>query len=187
MKYIFRFVPLMAICVIAFYGCNVTSHTEKATGVDFSRYSSFAWVNSGNGKKTDRSDNGIIDNNIRNAVSEELTKKGWKEVDHNPDVLLDYTIAVKHGTRHETAPVYSHPFSTYIYGRRGVYSIWHPSMLVGVRSQNIPFKEGELSVNMMDARSNQLVWQGWAEGELNSKTVTTKDITQQVKSMFRKF
>lgn len=120
-------------------------------------------------------------------VSEELSKKGWREVEDNPDVLLDYAIAVKHGTKRESAPVYSRPFSSYIYGRRGVYSIWHPSMLVGVRTRNIPFKEGELSVNMIDAKSNKLIWQGWAQGEINSQTVTTKDITQQVKSIFRKF
>ena len=51
----------------------------------------------------------------------------------------------------------------------------------------MPFKEGELSVNMIDAKTNKLIWQGWAQGEINSKNVTTKDVTAQVKSIFRKF
>jgi hypothetical protein len=120
-------------------------------------------------------------------VSQELEKKGWSETDNNPDVLLDYTIAVKHGIKLESTPVYSYPYTQYLYGRRRVYSLWYPSTLIGVRSENVPFKEGELSVNMVDAKTNKLIWQGWAQGEINNKHVTTKDVTAQVKSIFRKF
>lgn len=188
MKYTFKklllFIPVILFC---FSSCSVTSHTEKAAGVNFSSFQTFTWKTESNTKRPDRADNDIIDNNIKNIVSEELTKKGWREVENNPDVVLDYTIAVKHGTKHETAPVYSSPFSTYIYGRRNIYSIWHPSMLVGVQTRNIPFKEGELSVNMIEAKTNKLIWQGWAQGEINNRSMTTKDISQQVRSIFRKF
>lgn len=187
MKQSFMTVLLTGALLFALAGCNVTSHTEKAAGTNFSNYKTFAWNNAGDTKKNDRADNDIVDNNIKNSVSQELVKKGWTETENNPDVLLDYTIAVKHGTKHETAPVYSYPFSQYIYGRRGVYSIWHPSTLIGVRSKNVPFKEGELSVNMIDTKTNKLIWQGWARGEINSRNVTTKEVTQQVKSIFKKF
>jgi hypothetical protein len=40
---------------------------------------------------------------------------------------------------------------------------------------------------MVDANTNKLIWQGWAQGEINSKTVTTKEATGQVKSIFKKF
>ena len=188
MKYSFiKSALMLSLGALVFAGCNVTSHTEKAAGVNFSNYKTFSWVKTGDTKKADRADNDIIDNNIKNSVAQELTKKGWTETDRNPDVILDYTVAVKHGTKRESAPVYSYPFSTYIYGRRGVYSLWYPSSLIGIRTRDIPFKEGELSVNMMDAKNNKLIWQGWAQGEINSKTVTTKEVTQQVKSIFKKF
>ena len=178
---------LLGLALLAFASCNVTSHSEKAIGVNFSNYKTFAWVKVGNTQKTDRADNDIIDNNIKNSVAMELVKKGWIETETNPDVLLDYTIAVKHGNKIESAPVYSYPFSSYIYGRRGGYSLWYPSSLIGVSTTNIPFNEGELSVNMMDAKTNKLIWQGWAQGEINSKSVTSKDIKEDVKSIFRKF
>jgi len=188
MKYSFiKSTLIVAAAALTFTACNVTSHTEKATGINFSNYKTFAWAGTGDTKKTDRADNDIIDNNIKNSVSQELVKKGWSETDNNPDVLLDYTIAVKHGIKHESTPVYSYPYTQYLYGRRRVYSLWYPSTLIGVRSENVPFKEGELSVNMVDAKTNKLIWQGWAQGEINNKHVTTKDVTAQVKSIFRKF
>ena len=188
MKHSFiKLIPVVAAAAIIFASCNVTSHTERIAGINFSNYKTFAWANSGNAKKADRADNDIIDNNIKNSVSGELEKKGWAEVENNPDVLLDYTIAVKRGIKHETDPLYAYPYTPYLYGRRGIYSIWYPSALIGYNSYNVPFKEGELTVNMVDAKTNKLIWQGWAQGEINSRNITTKEATAQVKSIFKKF
>jgi hypothetical protein len=172
---------------LALAGCNVTSHVETAQGVDFTKYKTFAWANSGNETTADRSNNDIVDNNIKNSISEELEKKGWQETNDNPDVLLDYTVAVKKGKTRETEPVYSYPFTHYVYSRRGMYTIWYPSTLMGFHSYNVPFKEGELTVNMVDAKTNKLIWQGWANGDISSNNMTTKDATAQVKSIFKKF
>ncbi len=50
-------------------GCSITSHTEKASAVNFAAYKSFAWAIPATAQKADRSDNDIIDNNIKNSVS----------------------------------------------------------------------------------------------------------------------
>ena len=111
----------------------------------------------------------------------------WTEVDNNPDVLLNYTVAIKRGHKRETDPVYVYPYTQYLYSRRGVYSIWYPSDLMGYNSYNVPFEEGELTVNMVDAKTNKLIWQGWAQGEITSRNITTKEATAQVRSIFKKF
>ncbi len=178
---------VVVMAAVVFSSCNVTSHTEKAAGVSFSDYKTFAWASAGILKKGSRADNDIIDNNIKNSISRELIKKGWVETDNSPDVLLGYTIAVRRGHTRENDPVYSYPFTQYIYRRRDIYSIWYPSMLMGYRTYTVPFKEGELSVNMIDAKTNKLIWQGWAKGDINNHTITTKDVTAQVKSIFKKF
>ena len=184
---VIKSVPIVAAMALSFASCNVASHTEKAAGIDFSVYKTFAWANSGDMKKADRADNDIIDNNIKNSVSQELVKKGWSETDNNPDVLLDYTVAVKRGTKRESDPVYAYPYTSYLYGRRGLYSIWYPNSLMGYHSYNVPFKEGELTINMVDAKTNKLIWQGWAKGEINGGNVTTKAAIAEVKSIFKKF
>ena len=73
----------------------------------------------------------------------ELTNSGWVETQSDPDVLMDYTIAVRHGHRVEDAPVYSYPFSRYVYRRGSIYSLLFPSTLVGMRSGDVSFSEGE--------------------------------------------
>jgi hypothetical protein len=81
MKQSFNKSALVATAVaVSFAGCNVTSHTEKATGVNFSNYKTFAWTGNSNAKKADRVDNDIIDNNIKNSVSEELEKRGGEKL-----------------------------------------------------------------------------------------------------------
>ena len=188
MKYSFiKPVLIVLMAGLAFTGCGVTSHTEKAAGVDFSKYKTFAWANSGNSGKAGRSNNDIIDNNIKNSIGEELEKKGWVESEKNPDVLLDYTVAVKKGTVRETEPIFTAPFPGYVYGRRGMYSIWYPSMLMGYRTYNVPFREGELTINIVDAKTNKLIWQGWAKGDINSQNISSKEAHAEVKSIFKKF
>lgn len=168
-------------------GCSVTSHTAQMSGINFNDYKTFAWVSTTKNDKSDRANNDIIDNNIKNSVTKELTNRGWVEDQAGPDVLMDYTIAVRHGRRVEDAPVYSYPFSRYVYRRGRIYSLWFPSSLMGMRSVDVPFREGELTVNMIDAKTNKLIWQGWATGDLNDRQFTNKDVNKQVKSIFKKF
>ena len=175
------------ITTVQLTACAVTTHTEKAAGVDFSQYKTFAWTSDGPAERADRVNNDIVDNNIKNSVSAELGKKGWVENDNNPDVKLDYTVAVKTGMKREAAPVYTPPYPQYVYGRRGIYTLWYPSMLMGYHNYNVPFKEGELTVSMFDSKSNKLIWQGWSKGEINYSNLTSKEASAQVKSIFRKF
>ncbi len=58
-----------------------------------------------------------------------------------------------------------------------IYTIWYPSTLMGYRSYDVLFREGQLTVNMIDVKNNKLIWQGWARGEISSKNITTKEAT----------
>lgn len=187
MKYIsLKPALLIAMVAVVFTGCSVTSRTEKANGVSFSQYKTFGWKDAV-AKKSDRMNSDIVDNNIKNAVSQELEKKGWKETDANPDVLLDYSVAVKRDIKRESDPVYLNPYTPFLYGRRGMYRLWYPSALMGYHTYNVPFTEGELNINMVDAKTDQLIWQGWAKGEINNRQITSKEAAARVKSIFRKF
>lgn len=184
---IFKSIAFFIAAAFMITGCNVTSHTAQMAGINFHNYKTFAWMNPGENMKSDRANNDIIDNNIKNSVSMELTNRGWVETQNNPDVLMDYTIAVRHGRRVADAPVYSYPFSRYVYRHGRIYSLWFPSSLMGMRSYDVPFREGELTINMIDTKTNKLIWQGWATGDLNDRQFTNKDVNKQVKSIFKKF
>jgi hypothetical protein len=40
---------------------------------------------------------------------------------------------------------------------------------------------------MVDTKTNKLVWQGSAQGDVSSKTVTTSEMQTDVASIFKKF
>ena len=188
MKKQFSILSLALGTAIAFTSCNSTSHIEVATGVNFNNYKTFEWANDNGVKKSGRADNDIVDNNIKNSIKDELEKKGWQETDQESDVLLDYNVIVEKGVKQETEPVYSYPYSGYYYspwrGRMGYYL--NPGFFGAYHTYNVPIKVGTLTVNMLDAKTNKLIWQGWSKGDVTSRNVTTKEAESDVKSIFKK-
>jgi hypothetical protein len=193
MKKYFSGLSVVLIAGLVLVSCSVTSHVEIASGVDFSKYKSFGWVN-GNGEKIeDTTDNDLVDNNIKNAISRQLKNQGWKQTSQNPDVLLDYNVMVEKNVKHISEPLYNYPYSYpythYYYNRwhHRIGYIYYPYDLARFHSYNIPFNQGTLTINMFNAKTNQLIWQGWATGDVSNKFVTTQEATTDVTSIFKKF
>jgi hypothetical protein len=188
MKKYFLILGLAIGTMLTFIGCSPTSHIEVAQGVNFNNYKTFGWANDSGVKKAGRTDNDIVDNNIKNSIGSELEEKGWQETDQQPDVLLDYNVTLQKGVKKEAEPVYAYPYMGYFYspwrGRMGHY--YNPAFFSGYRTYNVPFKEGTMTVNMVDAKTNKPIWQGWATGDVTSRNVTSKEAQADVKSIFKK-
>ena len=189
MKKYFSILPAAVAVAFLLTSCSATTHFETAAGVNFSNYKTFGWANVNGEKKEDIADNDIVDNNIKNAITTQLENKGWRETTQNPDVILDYNVMVEKKVARESEPVYSYPYTHYYYNglrnRRGY--MYYPNDLVGYHTYNVPFKQGTLTVNMVDAKTNKLIWQGTAQGDVSSKTVTTSEMQTDVASIFKKF
>lgn len=84
---------------------------------------------------------------INNALEIEMNARGYVQSEDNPDLIISYQTDSK-----DRQEVRSNP---YPYG----YYWWRNN--TQVRSYN----ENRLIINMIDAKTNQLVWQGWATGE----------------------
>lgn len=172
-------------------GCASVAHVEKDDAVNLNNYHTYAWVESqasqNDSAKTKVSD--LTERKIRQAVDAELAKTGWKESKHRPDVLLSYDVLVENNIKQNNDPVYSQPFSRYIYNpysRRWI-ALYYPSQFMGYDSYDSPVKEGTVTISVIDARTEKTVWQGWTTDEVNSRNLTSKEIQSAVKSIFRKF
>src|SRR5882757_5593321 len=108
MKKYFSILSSALAATLAFASCTTTSHVEVAQGVNFANYKTFGFANSKGVKKSDRADNQIVDNNIKNSISADLEKRGWQESDQQPDVWVDYNVVVEKAVKQETEPVYSY-------------------------------------------------------------------------------
>ena len=177
-------VAVLGIVILA--GCASSTHIEKDDTVNFSRYKTFTWLHGDEGKLENQSD--LIETKIRNAVSKEFEKVGWRESKNKPDVILDYDVLVERSSKKENEPVYSQPYSRLIYNpyTRRYATIYYPSQFLGYDSYEKVIKEGTVTVTMIDAKTDKTVWQGWTTGEVNGKNLTNKEIQKAVASIFKK-
>ena len=186
-----KFLGVAALSGLLLASCAGVAHVEKDKTANFSNYHTYAWVESKDSQsdsvKTKISD--LTERRIREAVNTEMAKSGWKEVKNRPDILLSYDVLFERSVKQENNPVYTEPMTRYVYNpyaRRWV-SIYYPSQFVGYDNNQRDVREGTLTLSMTDARTDKTVWQGWTTGEVNSRNLTSKEITASVKSIFSKF
>ena len=172
-------------------GCASVAHVEKDDSVNFSKYHTYAWVEARDSKndsaKAKVSD--LTEKKIRDAVNAELARAGWRESKQRPDALISNDVLVERGVNQDNDPVYTQPFTRYIYNpysRRWI-SIYYPSEFLGYDRNQRSIKEGTVTVSVIDAKTEKTVWQGWTTDEVNSQNLTSKEIQNAVKSIFRKF
>ena len=171
--------------------CGSTAHIEKDDNTDFSRYKTFAWIDKDGAGKHDRNrSNDLMEQKIREAVTKELQKSaGWRESKSRPDVLLSYDVLVERTTKQQSDPVYSTPFTRTFYNpyNRRFVNVYYPSRFIGYDNYDVPAREGTVTITMIDAATDKTVWQGWTTDEVNSKNLSSKEIQNSVKAIFRKF
>ena len=190
MRYL-KFLSAVVISGLLLAGCASVAHVEKDDSVNFSSYHSYTWVEAKENKddsvKTRVSD--LTERKIKDAVNAELAKTGWRESKHKSDVLISYDVVVEKGVKENTDPVYSQPFTRYVYNpysRRWI-SIYYPSEFMGYDRNQRSVKEGTVTISVIDAKTDKTVWQGWTTDEVNSQNLTSKEIQNAVKTIFKKF
>lgn len=182
---------ISSLFVFLLAGCATTAHFEKDETADFRQYKTFAWLDKDGEGRNDRDrSNDLTEMRIKEAISAEIKKTaGWREVKNRPDVLLSYDVLVERSTRETNSPVYSQPFTRIFFNpyTRRYTTIHYPSQFMGYERDQRAVKEGTITVTMIDARKDKTVWQGWTTDEVNSRNLTSKEIQNSVKSIFRKF
>jgi hypothetical protein len=178
---------LVAVLIIGLLaGCASSAHIEKDDTVNFNKYKSFTWLHGENGKLENQSD--LMESKIRAAVTKEFEKIGWKESKNRPDVILDYDVLVERSSKEQREPVYSQPYSRLVfnpYTRRYV-TIYYPSQFLGYESYEKLIREGTITVTMLDAKTDKIVWQGWTTAEVSNRNLTNKEIQRAVANIFKK-
>ena len=180
----------IAVAALMIVGCSAPAHVEKDDTVDFSKYKTFAWVEKRDPDKKDKvKSNDIMEQKFKDAVTNALSKQGWRMDNRRPDVLVSYDVLVERNARRQSDAVYSQPFMRTFYNpfARRFYNIYYPSQFMGYDDYAVPVREGTVTISMTDAQSDKVVWQGWTTDEVNSSNLTSKEINSAVRSIFKKF
>lgn len=187
MKSIQAFI-VMATIGLFMSGCASTAHIEKDDAVNFNRYKTFTWLNESE-DSTGLKKNSLQQTTLRKAVNAELAKANWREDKENPDVILKHDVLVEKSIKENNNPVYSRGFTRGFYNpyTRRISYIYYPSQFIGYSSDQYASREGTLTITMIDAKTDKVIWQGWTTEEVDNKNLTKKEIEGSVKTIFKKF
>jgi hypothetical protein len=179
-----------ALAGLVLAGCTSVAHIEKDETVNLSNYKSFAWVKTTDSTEQEtKSPMTLTEQAVRTAVNDELQKEGWIEAKSRPDVLLSYDVLVENAIKESSNPVYSRSQTRYYYNpyTRRWSGIYFPSQILGYDRNEYQTKEGTVTVTLVDSRTDKVIWQGWTTAEVNNKNLTSKEIRNSIKTIFRKF
>jgi hypothetical protein len=121
----------------------------------FSRYKTFDYYTS---KKGTGGTTSLMDTRVRTDLEKELEAKGYRmETKADPDFLVTYYPIVRQ-RRYRTT---THVGWGWGWGYRPFYGRMGTSV-----SEVHTYKEGTIVIEMVDFKTNRLIWQGAAEGAL---------------------
>lgn len=165
-----RFVRRLAgaLAALALAGCAAVGpeiRTDHDAAVDFSRYATFAFM--------DRAERGqamtydtIGDRRVIASVTRALEDRGYRRVESEPDLLVNFAISTEDVQDVRTVPSAGLP--PYWYGWRGGY--YYPWPAYTYETYVDRYERGTLFIDLVDAERRQLVWEGRAVGRITKAT-----------------
>lgn len=113
---------------------------------------------------------------LKKAIETQLTAKGLRKVDAQPDLMLNIGIAVDEKTQTRQTDIRTDP-PFYIGQRR--YSWRTREVEVG------KYRQGTIDVHLIDAKRNEMVWRGMVEGMVpNKPEKLQKQIDESMAKLF---
>ena len=178
MRHIWR-LAVVILAALALAGCairmNVSSHVER--GVDFTQYRTFDWGPADALPTGDpRLDNNpFFHDYLQGAFEKKLAARGFERSASGttPDLLIHYHAAINE--RFEVVEV----------------GLERGDCCDGCLPQVINYEQGTLVVDIVDARSNKVIWRGWAqdsvEGVIDDQDRMERQIDEAVTRMLEQF
>ncbi|MEH6552137.1 MAG: DUF4136 domain-containing protein [Pseudomonadales bacterium] len=176
-----RFIYLALILTFT-VGCSgLTVNTDYAQEQDFSSYQSWQWHPDGPPQTADlnRMGSDIFDTRVKRLIDQDLAGKGLTTSD-KPDFYVNYAVITDDRVSINTYNSYG----GYGGGWGGYYGRGAYGGGTSHTSVNY-YEEGTLIIDIIDARSNLLVWRGSAQGRLDKKTTPEKNETNTQEAILK--
>ena len=145
--------------------------------VDFSGYSTYAWMERDNSVESQLPDHLLI--RLQRVTEEVLAEKGFDPAPAPPQTDLLLTFYYGDKDELQINHVAYAPYSPWGYGYWPGFNYGYTE----VRS----YKEGTLVLDIVDARSHKLVWMGILEKEVRSSDPPGKRMQKSIKKLLKNF
>jgi hypothetical protein len=158
--------------------------TDVDPQADFGQYQSYAFFESA-GKDSKAKYATLTGKRMEDAIAHRMEARGYKLDIHHPDLLINYHMQTRDKQVVRPDMRYGASYGYYGY-RNGMYVGWpgyaEPSYVDS-------YTEGTVSVDIVDRRTNQMVWSGTVSGRVSQADLANPDqhIEQAIGAIFAKY
>lgn len=144
---------------------TATLRVDIDPGADFTQYRSYAFY-SQPGRDSNLNDpprySSLQTLRLKDAIDDSMRRAGYVYDDRTPDLLINFDVTLKDRVEVEPAPA---TFYGPVYGFGGwpYYNAW-----VGYQPIAYSYTESFLTIDLVEAKRGQLVWQGVVSQRLDS-------------------
>lgn len=175
----FRSVFLLTLSVILFSCQSVPSiHSIVDKTAQFENYTTFGFHPTllPQGNEYDS----LSYRYIKSSIQTEMLNKGYKYAEE-PDLWVNFNVHVK-----DKIMINSGPSASFYYHYRQGYGVWGNYPIVDERITQ--YTEGTLNIDLIDNRTNRLLWEGIAIGRVSENTYDNLEykVNQAVRLIFEK-
>lgn len=158
---------LIAALVLASCATGPRVRTDYDPTADFGKYQSWGFY-----KPIAMEESGYsswISDRIKDNVRREMEARGYRYTESNPDLLVNFQGIVREKTDVWTMPRTDYQYF-YSYRSRAYFAVpvWYD------QTQVSQYTEGTLTVDLVDADRNRMVWTGAAIGRVVNRTPAQK-------------
>jgi hypothetical protein len=142
-------------------GPKIVANQDPAA--DFTQYRTYAYMQP---LSTDRNGaKSVLSSFLMNATSGQLDSRGLRQVDGNPDLLVDFVVATQEKIQSRSQPT----TSVSMHRGRGGAGTWG-GYSAGMSTTSVTqTTEGTLAIDLIDTKRNQLIWEAAATGRVTDK------------------
>lgn len=166
---------LTILTAVLFTACASTPNTfaNADPTVDFSNYRTYGYFEI---LSTDNARyQSLVSSFLKVAVSQELDRRGLSYDPENPDIRVNFYINTQEKIRSRTVPT----MRSYYDYRDSFYDPWagYGGYGGGYETQVDQYTVGTLNIDVVDAASKKLVWEGAVSGRLTDNDVRNMEQT----------
>ena len=147
---------LLTILLVCISGCSTLQvGTEAVPDIDYSRLSTYNWLNDQDSPGSDiRVNNEMVVNSVRNSVEKALKLKGYQKADRNSaDILVVWFGAIEKKLNSENID--------HFYRRNGYGALYRdPRLNPDTTISSTEYEEGRLIIDILDQKTHTVIWRG---------------------------
>lgn len=162
---VIRFSMIAALSMLTACASGPQIRTDADPAVNVTTYRSFGFFEP---LATDQAGySTLLTARLKDTTRRELEARGYVFDAANPALLVNFHINIREKTEIRSSPTVGVGYGYYGY-RTGMYGAWagYPYDI-----ETVNYREGTLTIDVVDASRRALVWQGVAEGRIRRKAV----------------